>query len=208
MARQPLDLILFSKVTFPLNSPAVNLWNRILIFLGRELYSCVAQDKMPLEGEDPHLEEEMYREKNKRGMTEEEVSLLLFQTLEGIIEDLKEKGRENSRNFQRGFMDKSSPSCDHVGCENLATHADPQCSTFPTSNAGRMEEEESPREETLSDFLWEYESQSWRFEVHLEFQEFCRLKGARSSREKGRYILSIHFRWINKVKSQSLGGGA
>jgi len=49
-----------------------------------------------------------------------------------------------------------------------------------------MEEDESPREGTLSDFLWEYKSQSWRFEVHLDFQEFCKLKGARSNNHKGR----------------------
>ena len=38
----------------------------------------------------------------------------------------------------------------------------------------------------MSDFLWDFESQSWRFEVHLEFHEFFRLKGARSSSHKGR----------------------
>ena len=80
---------------------------------------------MPLEGEAPHLEEEMYRKNKKRGMTKEEISLLLFQTMEAIIEDLKEIERENCRKFLRGFEDEASPSYYHDGCGNLATHADP-----------------------------------------------------------------------------------
>ena len=58
-------------------------------------------------------------------MTEEEVSLLLFQTIEGIIEDLEETKREIWGDFLRGFVNGSSPSYDHVGCEHSATHADP-----------------------------------------------------------------------------------
>ena len=38
-------------------------------------------------------------------MTEEDVSLLLFQSLEGIIEDLEEIERENWEHFLRGFVD-------------------------------------------------------------------------------------------------------
>ena len=41
--------------------------------------------------------EEIYKEYKERGMKEEEVSLLLFQTIKGIIEDLDE--REIWRNF-------------------------------------------------------------------------------------------------------------
>ena len=75
-------------------------------------------------------------------MTKEEVSLIIFQTMEGIIEDLEEIERENWRDFLRGFVDEASPICDHVGCEHLVTHADPQRSTFPISTTGRMEEDE------------------------------------------------------------------
>ena len=80
-------------------------------------------------------------------MTKEEVSLLLFQTMEGIIKDLEEIERENWKGFLRGFVDEASPSCDHVGCEHSATHADLQRSPLPTHIAGRMEEgdEISPR---------------------------------------------------------------
>ena len=59
-----------------------------------------------------------------------------------------------------------------------------------------MEEEDAPREETLSDYLQEYESQSWRFKEHLDFREFCKLKEARYNNHKiskrGRIFLS-HF---------------
>ena len=59
-------------------------------------------------------------------MMEEEFSLLLFQTLEGIIEDLEVKERENWKDFLRGFVDETSPSYYYDGCENSATHVDPQ----------------------------------------------------------------------------------
>ena len=74
-------------------------------------------------------------------MTEEEASLLLFQTLEGIIKDLEEKERENQRDFLRGFVDEASPSYSYDVCEHSATHADPQHSPLPTCTVGRMEEE-------------------------------------------------------------------
>ena len=72
-------------------------------------------------------------------MTEDEVSLLIFQTMEGIIEDLEEIERENWRDFLRGFLDEASPIFDHVGCEHSATHEDPQCNPLPTCTVGRME---------------------------------------------------------------------
>ena len=97
---------------------------------------------MPLEGESLHLEEEMYKGNNKRGMTEEEISLLLFQTMESIIEDLKEIEREYCRMFLRGFEDEASPSYYHDGCGNSATHANPQHNSLPTCIAGRMKEED------------------------------------------------------------------
>ena len=39
-----------------------------------------------------------------------------------------------------------------------------------------MEEGDAPKEETLGDYLQEYESQSQRFKEHLNFQGFCQLK--------------------------------
>ena len=73
-------------------------------------------------------------------MTEEKTSLLLFQTLEGIIEDLKEIERENYRNFLKGFVDEASPSYSLDGCEHSVSHVDLQRSPLPICTARRMEE--------------------------------------------------------------------
>ena len=48
-------------------------------------------------------------------MTEEVISMLLFQTLEGIKENLKEMKRENFMKFLRGFEDEASPIDYHEG---------------------------------------------------------------------------------------------
>ena len=61
----------------------------------------------------------LLRESGKGGMTEEEVSLLLFQTLEGIKEDLKEMEGEECRFFLEGF--EIGHSYSHDGCEHSAT---------------------------------------------------------------------------------------
>ena len=90
--------------------------------------------------------------------------------MKNIKEDLKEMKGEECRIFLRGF--EANPSYSHDGCEQLATHVDPHHSLLPTLTARGMEEEDTPREETLSDYLREYESQSWRFKEHLDFQGF------------------------------------
>ena len=72
-------------------------------------------------------------------MTEEEVSLLLFQTIENIIEDLM-KGKI-WRNLMKGFVNEASPSYSHEGCSHSATHAYPQRNTFPIDTARGMEGE-------------------------------------------------------------------
>ena len=86
-------------------------------------------------------------------MIEEEDSLLLFQTIEEIIENIDEVERENWGDFLRGFVNGANPIYDHIGCEHSATHADPQCSLLPTFTARRMEEEDAPREDILSDYI-------------------------------------------------------
>ena len=58
--------------------------------------------------------------------------------------------------------------------------------------ARKMKEEDAPNEETLSDYLQEYESKSWEIKEHLSFQEFCQLKEerrARNRRRRGRFFL-------------------
>ena len=132
---------------------------------------------MPLGGETSHRKEIFYS-RNKgmaplfREMKEERISQLLFQAMKNIKEDLKEMKGEKCRKFLRGFESEASPRYSHDRCENSATHAHPQCILLPTFTARRMEEEDAPREETLSDYLQEYESKSWRFKEHMDFQEF------------------------------------
>ena len=142
---------------------------------------------MPLGGEASNRKEKLCR-RNKSmtplfgGMKEERVSLLFFQAMKNIKEDLKEMKGEECRRFMRGF--EAIPRYSHDGCEHSSTHAEPQHSLLPTFTTRRMEEEYAPREETLSDYLQEYESQSWRFKEHLEFQEFLKLKEERSNSHK------------------------
>ena len=71
--------------------------------------------------------------------------------MKNIKEDLKEMKGERCRKNSRGFESEPSPRYSHDGCGHLATHADPQRSLFPTFTARRIEEEDAPREETLSD---------------------------------------------------------
>ena len=89
--------------------------------------------------------------------------------------------REEVLKISKRVESVASPIYSHDGCENSATHADPQRILLPTFTARRMEEEDAPREETLSDYLQEYESQSWRFKKHLDFQGFFQLKEDRRS---------------------------
>ena len=115
--------------------------------------------------------------------------------MKNIKEDLKEMKGERCRKFPRGFEREASPRYSHDGCGNSATHADLECSLLPTFTTIRMEEEDAPREDTLSDYLQEYESQSWRFKEHLDFQGFFQLKeDIRSSNhnrsKRGRIFLS------------------
>ena len=115
--------------------------------------------------------------------------------MKNIKEDLKEMKGERRKEIPREFENVASPIYSHDGCGHSATHADPQHSLFPTFIARNMEEENTPREETLCDYLQEYESQSWRFKEHLDFQGFCQLKEDRRSgnhniSKRGRIFLS------------------
>ena len=61
-------------------------------------------------------------------------------------------------------------------CDHSATQSDLQHCSMPTFLAREEVEWETPKEETLGDYLQEYESQSKRFKEHLSFQEFFQLK--------------------------------
>ena len=144
-------------------------------------------------------EEEMYRrEKDKtlafRGRNEEKLSKLLFQTMQSIHEDIKKMRREMCKESPRGFEYEENHRFLHDGCENSATQFDPQRSFMPIFTAREMEEEDAPKEETLSDYLQEYESQSWRFKEHLNFQYFFKIKEERrpinhNKSKRGRFFL-------------------
>ena len=80
------------------------------------------------------------------------------------------------RESPRGFEYEANHIFLHVGCEHAVTQYDPQRSFMPRFTTRDMEEEYAPKEETLSDYLQEYESQSWRFKEHLNFQGFYEIK--------------------------------
>ena len=103
-----------------------------------------------------------------------------------IKEDIKEMKGERCRKIPRGFESEASPSYSHDGCGHSATHADPHFSLLPRFTARGMEEEDAPKEETLSDYLQEYESHSWRFKDNLDFQGFFQVKEDRRSNNHDR----------------------
>ena len=70
-------------------------------------------------------------------------------------------------------------------CKHLAT-SDLQRYSMPRSTAREMKEEDAPKEETLSDYIQEYESKSWKIKEHLSFQEFFQLKEERRSNNRRR----------------------
>ena len=64
--------------------------------------------------------------------------------------------------------------------DNSATQFDIQHGTMPTFLAREEEEGDTPKEETLGEYLQEYESQSRRFKEHLNFQVFFQFKGEKT----------------------------
>ena len=104
--------------------------------------------------------------------------------MHSIKGDIKKMRREMCRESLRGFAYEASPRFLHDGCEHAATHHDSQHILMPSFTVRKMEEEDMPKKETLSDYLQEYESQSKRFKDHLKFQGFCKIKEERSTRCK------------------------
>ena len=80
-------------------------------------------------------------------------------------------------------------------------------------NTREMEKGDVPKQETLGDYLQEYESQSKRFKDHLNFQGFFKIKEERSTRGKqhdvGRLFLSTFYgsakcsarAWVEKLNT-------
>ena len=80
-----------------------------------------------------------------------------------------------------GFLHQEIPSTSYHVCENSATQPDLQrwnMRTFLSKEGGKGG---TPKEESLGDYLQEYESQSERFKKNLSFLESCQFKEERSS---------------------------
>lgn len=84
--------------------------------------------------------------------------------------------RERWRDSPRGIVHEESFQFSHYGCDNSATPSYLQCGTVPKVIAREMEEEDVLKEETLGDYLQEYESQTQIFRDHLNFQGFFKIK--------------------------------
>ena len=57
--------------------------------------------------------------------------------------------------------------------EHSATQPDLQRWSMPTFLSKKEGKGGTPKEESIGDYLQEYESQSDRFKVHLNFPKFC-----------------------------------
>ena len=99
---------------------------------------------------------------------------LLPKSVHKIHEEFEEI-REKSRESPRGFDSKANSRLEE--CEHAATHHLVQHSHMPRISGREMERREvfSGRE-TLSDFLEEYEFQTQKYQDHLSFSEFCKMK--------------------------------
>lgn len=106
--------------------------------------------------------------------------------MQGINKYIKVMRMERCRDSPRGIVHKGSSGFSHYGCENSATPSYLQHGTMPTFLARGKEEGDTPKEETLGDYLQEYESQSRRFKEHLNFQRFCQLKEDRRPNNQNR----------------------
>ena len=109
-------------------------------------------------------------------MKGKEFSKTLFQTMHELKSEIRGRRRESHENPARRIAHEESPSSSYYVCENSSTQSNQQCCSIPTFLARGEAEGETPKEETLGDYLQEYESQSRSFREHLSFQEFCQLK--------------------------------
>ena len=59
------------------------------------------------------------------GREEEELSNIIFQTMQSIKGDIKKMRREMCREYPRGLEYEASPRFLHDGCQHAATHYGP-----------------------------------------------------------------------------------
>ena len=80
--------------------------------------------------------------------------------------EIKGMRRERHEGPSIIFTHEGSSISSYYVCENSPTQSDLQWGTMPTFFAREEEEGETPKEETLGEYLQEYESQSRRFKEH------------------------------------------
>ena len=71
----------------------------------------------------------------------------------------------------------------HCQCEHAAALHDAQCSQLPRAILRWMGGGRMPKRMTLSDLMWEYESQTERFRDHTNFQEFFKIQIEQSQQQ-------------------------
>lgn len=110
-----------------------------------------------------------------------EFSKILFQNMHELENEIR--GMRNGRlaDLLEWFSHEGSPTTSYNVCDHSATQSDPQRCSRPTFLARGEEEGETPKEETLGDYLREYESQSKRFKEPLSFPKFFQIKEERRS---------------------------
>ena len=89
-----------------------------------------------------------------------------------ISRDIKEMRMERWRDSPRELIHEGSSIFSYHGCDNSASPSDLQRGAMPRVITRYMEEGDVPKEETLGDYLQEYEYQTQRFIDHLNFQGF------------------------------------
>ena len=129
------------------------------------------------------------------GMKGKELSRLLLQTMYELRNEINGMRKGRHKYCSISLSHEGSRSSSYYVRKNSAAQSYMQCYTMPRFTARKMDKEDAPKEETLSDYLQEYESQSWRFKEHMDFQGFFKLKEERRCRnhnriKRGRIFLS------------------
>lgn len=102
-----------------------------------------------------------------------EFSNILSQALHELKGEIKGVRNRRSVDILMRFSQEGSPTTSSDVCEHAATQSNLQRCSMLALFARGEEEGETPEEETLGDYLREYESRSKIFKENLGFPEFC-----------------------------------
>ena len=100
------------------------------------------------------------------GREEGRLTKLLPRSMQSFQGELKKIRMEMG--YPEEFGSRAESIFAHCGCEHAATHHDAQRSQVPRSILRWMKGGRMPKRMTLSDLLWEYESQTERFRDHID----------------------------------------